>query len=622
MSKLIIKSGKGDLVLRKSQSLVGLKRSADADKLELPEDTPEVINNLGGFQVFRLPESDKGIDEKLDEVRAADATEVGTHVYFAEGSNQPLIATGEIFVIFEAGVGLQEQEALIATFHLALVERRSADQIVVRVTPDSPNPFKVAHALQALSPVKMAEPDIDTPLTSYAEQIPPSDDLWAHQWHLNNEGRVPDAPYYLKRGADARVLHAWKRMGNMGSSQVVVAVIDDGFDLNHPDLQDKVYKPFDLLSQSSRIPQGDPRFTHGTPCASVALAASNGRGIIGVAPHARFMPVNGTSFSVRATEQMFDYCVRQGADIISCSWGTTELQYSLNAMKEEAIAKAVREGRNGKGCIVLFAAGNENLDFLNFYAAHPDVIAVGACTSRDEHAYYSNRGRELSVVAPSNGDWPITAARASWDAGVVQEQGVYKFWRDGRSRGDYYKHFGGTSCATPIVAGVCALMLSVNPDLTAAQVKGILQQTADKIGFPGEYVNGHSRKYGYGRVNADRAVAEALRLRDKAGSASASVAGSVGSGQGLFKIEVTTASTSGWGVQTGAFSSYANVLVEVERLERQFGYPVLVNISESNGTTLYKIIVGSFQAKSDAEQLLSRLRAVGKNGFVRSLSDL
>ena len=117
-------------------------------------------------------------------------------------------------------------------------------------------------------------------------------------------------------------------------------------------------------------------------------------------------------------------------------------------------------------------------------------------------------------------------------------------------------------------------------------------------------------------------MAEALRLRDKAGSASASVSGSVGSGQGLFKIEVATASTSGWGVQTGAFSSYANVLVEVERLERQFGYPVLVNISESNGKTLYKIIVGSFQTKSDAEQLLSRLRAVGKNGFVRSLSDL
>lgn len=622
MSKLVVKSGKGDLVLRKSQSLVGLKRSASADQLDLPDGAPEVISNLGGFQVFRMPESDVDIDEQLDAVRTAEATEVGTHVYFAEGSNQPLVATGEIFVVFESGVGEQEQVALIQTFHLELVERRSAHRVVLRVTAASPNPLKVAHALQELSLVKLAEPDIDTPLTSYAEQFRPSDELLVHQWHLNNEGVVPDAPYYLKKGADARVLHAWQRMGNMGSSQIVVAVIDDGFDLSHPDLQDKVYKPFDLWSQSARLPQGDPRYVHGTPCASVAVAASNGKGIIGVAPHARFMPVNGTSFSVRATEQMFDYCVQQGADIISCSWGTTDPRFGLSPIKEEAIARAAREGRNGKGCIVLFAAGNEGVDFVNFYAAHPDVIAVGACTSRDEHAYYSNRGRELSVVAPSNGDWPITAARASWDQGLPGESGSFKYWRDGRSRGNDYKHFGGTSCATPLVAGICALMLSVNPDLTAAQVKGILQQTADKIGSAGSYINGHSRKYGYGRVNADRAVAEALRLKDRDKGSGATVTDSVGSGQGLFKMEVATAKATGWGVQTGAFSAYGNVMIEVERLERQFGQPVLVNISETNGKTLYKIIVGDFPSKSDAEQLLTRLRAVGKNGFVRSLSDL
>ncbi len=108
MSKLVVKSGKGDLVLRKSQSLVGLKRSASADQLDLPDGAPEVISNLGGFQVFRMPESDVDIDEQLDAVRTAETTEVGTHVYFAEGSNQPLVATGEIFVVFETGVGEQE----------------------------------------------------------------------------------------------------------------------------------------------------------------------------------------------------------------------------------------------------------------------------------------------------------------------------------------------------------------------------------------------------------------------------------------------------------------------------------------------------------------------------------
>lgn len=619
MSKLVVKSGKGELVLKKSQSLVGLKRVASAGELDLPENSPEVIKSLGGFQVFRLPTTGEDIDQKLDEVRAADTTEVGTHVYFAEGSNKPLVATGEIFVNFEPGVSVEEQEMIRESFKLALVERRSELQVVYGVTAESSNPLKVAHALQQLSLVKLAEPDIDTPLTSYSG-IAPTDDLLPHQWHLQNVGVVPDTPYYLKKGADARVVDAWNRIGGMGSSQIVIALIDFGFDLNHPDLEEKVFKPFNIWDQSSALPVGNPEYVHGTPCASVALAASNGKGMLGAAPLARFMPVNGPSFSVRATEQMFDYCIRAGADIISCSWGTTDPRFSLSPLKEEAIAKAVREGRNGKGCIVLFAAGNEDLDFLNFYAAQPDIIAVGACTSRDEHAYYSNRGRELTVVAPSNGDWPITAARASWDPGIPGETGDFRYWRDGKSRGNYYKHFGGTSSATPLVAGICALMLSVNPDLTAAEVKSILQNTADKIGWPGEYINGHSRKYGYGRVNADRAVAEAMRLRDLS-SSFGRVEERVVSGQGLFRMDVATQPASGWGVQTGAYASYANVLVEVERLKKGFGQPVLVNISETGGKTIYRIIVGTFPQKSAAENFLDTIRAAGGNGFVRNLEE-
>ncbi len=620
MSKLVVKSGKGELILRKSQSLVGLRRKSKTDNPDLPGDSPEELDQLGGFQVVRLETTEKSIDDRLDEVRAEEETEVGTHVYFAEGSDKPLIATGELFVSFEEGVSEEEQQLVLRSFHLMLIERRSEYHVIVCVTPDSPNPFKVAHALQELSLVKLAEPDIDMPLSTY-QRLLPADDLLPQQWHLHNDGLVPDTPRYLKRGADAKVVDAWNRMGNLGSSNITIAVIDNGFDLYHPDLKDKVYQPYDLQRNSPYLVHGDVRLVHGTPCASVALAASNGRGIVGAAPNARFMPIAGIDFSVRTTERAFDYCVQKGADIISCSWGTTDPQYTLSFWKEEAIAKAAREGRNGKGCIVLFAAGNESYDFLNFYAAHPDVIAVGACTSRDEYAYYSNRGRELSVVAPSNGDWPITAARASWDPGSAGERGAFRYWRDGKSRGDYYKHFGGTSSATPLVAGICALMLSVNPELTAAEVKAILQRTADKIGLPGEYINGYSRKYGYGRVNADRAVAEAIRMKDRAGAV-ARVEEQVGSGGGLYKIEVEAQSASGWGVQVGAYASYGNVMVEVERLKKQFGLPVLVNISEAGGKTLYKIIVGAFPQKSGAEQLLARIRAIGKDGFVRNLEGL
>ncbi len=621
MSKLKVTSGKGELVLHKSKNLVGLKTKKIKDLSKTQFVKEELYQNLGGFQIVDLEKEGKTVDDKLDEVRAKREVEVGTHVYYAEGSNRPLVPTGEIYIIFNEGVSEGEQQLALDEFHLEVVERRDGNKLVARVTKKSPNPLKVAAQMQQTSLVKLAEPDIDTFVDEY-EFSKPADSLLEHQWHLQNLGKVPDVNWPLKKGADSKVVDAWSRIGNTGSNKIVVAVIDNGFDLTHPDLKDKVFKPFDLWSQSSVLTQGDPRFTHGTPCASLALAASNGLGMVGVAPQAKFMAVSGTSFSLRATEQMFDYCIDNGADVISCSWGTTDPAFNLNPMKEQAIAKAARQGRKGKGCVIIYAVGNDDLDFVSFYSAHPDVIAVAASTSRDEHATYSNRGREVTVCAPSNGDWPVIAARAWWDEGVPSETGEFRFWRDGKSRGNRYKHFGGTSAACPLVAGVCALMLSANPDLTAKQVKEILIKTADKIGSPSEYVNGHSLKYGYGRVNADKAVAEAIRLRDGAAAAKPEVAATVGTGRGLFHFSVKRQEPKGYGVQIGAFAEYGNVLIQVEKLERMFKVPVIVNINELDGKTVYKVVVGAFDKIADARTLNTTMIAQGINGFVRNLKDL
>lgn len=624
MSKLTIKSGKNELVLRKSQSLVGLKTTPTTERSATQPDyiETEVVKNMGGFNIVTLKCEGDTVDEKLDEVRTHDEVEVGTHVYFAEGSNRPLVPTGDLYIVFQDGVTEANQQAALDAYHLTLVERRENGRILARVTAQSPNPIKVATALQGLSIVKFAEPDLDTVLDAYAFAMPP-DNLVPHQWHLQNGGFVADVDYPLKKGADARVVDAWRRLGSAGSPDVTIAVIDNGFDLTHPDLRTKIVKPFDLWSQSSEVLQGDARYTHGTPCASVALAASNGQGIVGAAPNAKFMPVSGTSYSNRLTEQMFEYCVKNGADIISCSWGTTDSAFSLGPIKEQAIAKAAKEGRNGKGAIILFAVGNDDLDFVNFYAAHPDVIAVAACTSQDEHAPYSNRGREVSVCAPSNGDWPIIAARAWWDQGLAGFSGNQRYWYDGRPRGQHYKHFGGTSSSTPLVAGVCALLLSANPNLTAKEVKQILQDTADKIGRPNEYMNGHSTKYGYGRVNADRALAEAIRRRDQsAAPVREEVTTGISSGQGLFRFSVQKQPAEGWGVQIGAFYDYGNVLIQAEKLQSQFGQPIIVNISELGGKTVYRVVVGAFPDANQAKQLLERMQAAGVKGFARNFRDL
>ncbi len=621
MSKLTIRSGKGHLVLKKSRSLVGLKPRKEKDLARRAYVKDKKYKNLGGFQVVRLNRDRTSLDDKLDEVRRKREIETGTHVYYVEGSKRPLVPTGEVYIIFQESSSEAEQLATIAEHKLELVERRDEQTVVVKVTPKSSNPIKVANQLQKTELVKHAEPDLDTYVDSYEEFIEPDDTLLDHQWHLSNPGFVVDANWRLTKGADAKVLDAWKRLGNMGSSQISIAVIDNGFDLSHPDLQHKVHKPFDLWTQSSRIEQGDPRFTHGTPCATVAVAASNGNGIVGAAPNAKFMPISGTSYSLRATEQMFEKCIENGADVISCSWGTTDPAFDLSPLKEAAITKAAREGRNGKGCVICYAVGNEDLDYVSFYAAHPDVIAVAASTSKDQHASYSNRGREVTISAPSNGDWPIIAGRANWDEGVSWESGEFKYWRDGQSRGNRYKHFGGTSSACPLVAGICALILTVNPDLKAREVKEILIKTADKIGNPSEYVNGHSVRYGAGRVNADRAVAEAIRLRDGGGT-TVEVEENITTGRGLFRFNVQKQEAKGWGVQIGAFAEYGNVLIQVEKLQSQFDSPVIVNINELNGRTVYKVVVGAFSSKTNARNLHRRMQEAGVNGFLRNLKDL
>ncbi len=620
MSKITVKCGKGQLHLEKSKSLVGLKTQESVETKDQKFVEEQVLPSLGGFNVVSLKTEESDVDTKLDEVRKENVVEVGTHVYFAEGSNKPVIATGEIFIEFHDGVSEEEQSVVLEEFSLELVERRNELRIIAKVTPSSPNPLKVASALQNISLVEVAEPDIDIPLDEY--WTPPQDHLIPHQWHLKNDGDLPDVTYKLEEGADAKIVDAWNRLSSTGSKNVVVAVIDNGFDTSHPDLSAKIFKPFDIHSRTSNLPQNQG-YSHGTPCASVAIAANNGNGIVGAAPSAKFMPVNGTSFDIRDTERMFDYCIDNGADIISCSWGTTDSRFQLNSLKEEAIAKAARNGRKGKGCIILYAVGNDNLDYVNFYAAHPDVIAVAASTSKDRHAYYSNRGKEVSVCAPSNGDWPIIAARAWWDGGWSGEVGNFKYWTDGRSRGDRYKHFGGTSSATPLVAGVCALMLSANPDLTAKQVKDILQKTADKIGPSWEYSNGHSTKYGYGRVNADKAVAEALRLKESEAPPVTEVDEPVTSGRGLFKFDVRKQEPKGWGVQIGAFYEYGNVLIQVEKLQKKFGEEVIVNINELNGKTVYKVVVGAFATKAEAMSLRKIINNGGyPSAFQRNLADL
>lgn len=611
-----IRLGKGKIELKKSKKLVGLKtlksRSAEPVTPEALNETQKKYTRLGGFQIFDVGEATDA-DKELDDLREASEVEVGTHVYVDGESDTPFVPTGDLYINFAEGVDEEEQMIVLDEFKLELIKQRSAFRVSASVTSKSMNPLKVAYFLEKCSLVDSAHADMDSILKEYNIQEP-NEHLFKYQWHIKNRGFIPDSNprHTINPNAEAKVFDAWNRLGNKGSSDITIAVIDMGFDLEHPDINSNIVDAWDVWDNQ---PFSQPKTfrDHGTPCAGVALARENGFGTVGVAPNSKFMPLSGLGFSIRDTEVMFDHCLNKGADIISCSWGSIEEKHELNSEKEDIIRKVAKQGRNGKGCVILFAAGNENREITNVYGRHPDVICVGASTSQDVHAPYSNRGFEVDIVAPSNGDWPLIAPKCSWDSG---------HWFDGNILDSQYQHFGGTSASTPLVAGICALMLSANPDLTARQVKDILIQTADKIGHPSEYVNGHSRRYGHGRVNADKAVAEAIRRLD-AGNSQPTVEPSVVSGQGLFRFSVSRQPSIGFGVQTGVFAEYGNVLIQVEKLQNIFGnQPIIVNINELGGRTVYKVLLGQFTDVNNARKMLSHMKTKGVNGFVASYTRL
>ena len=257
---------------------------------------------------------------------------------------------------------------------------------------------------------------------------------------------------------------------------------------------------------------------HGTPCAGVALGLAGGGDTVGVAPNAKLMPVRmQKELSPHEVAKWFNHMTDNGAWVVSCSWNAKAADYELPDPIAQAISRCATEGRGGKGCVVVFAAGNNKTDInapptsRNGFAIHPDVLAVSACTSRDERSDYSCFGKEIAVAAPSNGSggWRITTIDVTGE--YTDADGVKR--PRGYEPGAYSHNFRGTSSACPLVAGICGLVLSANPDLTATEVRDVIRRTARKIGPPGAYVDGHSVHLGHGCVNAEAAVEAALARR-------------------------------------------------------------------------------------------------------------
>ncbi|MBT33887.1 MAG: peptidase S8, partial [Thalassobius sp.] len=363
------------------------------------------------------------------------------------------------------------------------------------------NPLKIAKELLKFREVKIAEPDLSTQVSlNYI----PSDTMYKDQWYLNNSGGT----YSLKAGADVKAEGAWKY--TKGNRSVKVCIIDKGFNLSHPDLMasDKIVAAKEFGASISKFKKD---ISHGTACSLLAVAEENGKGMVGLAPNCSLMPLTmPTWLSDNVYIEMFQYAMDNYADVISCSWSTSAWNFPLSTKLKALLHKVAIEGRrNNKGCIILFAAGNENRPIngnkdghisYHGFAIHEDIIAVGASNSLDQRASFSNYGKELAVCAPSYG-FPGKKINISHSTDSnKQPQSI---------------SIGGTSCSTALVAGLAALIFSVNPELSSLEVKNIIIQTADKIDADNAKYdkNGHSEYLGFGRINAQKAVEMAIKLK-------------------------------------------------------------------------------------------------------------
>ncbi|CCH66912.1 Calcium-dependent protease precursor [Richelia intracellularis HH01] len=505
---------------------------------------PQVRLDL--FQV--LPEN---LEKSMSLARLNKNVAFASHVYqFPNSPGTSIYLSDEITVQFASGVNETQINSLVAKLNLCDAQHVNflPNTFSFRVSQQAPiNPIKITNSIIIFPEVLVAEPNIIIRQETHHQR---QDFLYSYQWYLNHNGGSE-----LASLSHISVEKAWDM--TRGNRSVVIAVVDDSFDLNHPDFQgtSKIVAPKDLKDNNFLPLPGDNRISHGNASAGIALAEDNGCGIIGVAPGCALMPIRTTGFiDDNSIESIFNWSVENGASIISCCWGASAVYFPLSLRQRAVIAYAAAEGRNGNGCVILFSAGNtnrpingtvyecnwpkdmiqENTHWLNGFAVHPDVITVSASTSLNRKAAYSNWGENISICSPSNnappGMWFQEAGFVFTQPAIINDlpgRGMFdtkQLEEAGYSPGDFTSNFGGTSSATSIVAGVVALILSINPDLTTSQIRTILEQTADKIvdtnpdsqlGMCGGTYdeNGHSLWFGHGKVNAGRAVKLASQMR-------------------------------------------------------------------------------------------------------------
>jgi len=372
------------------------------------------------------------------------------------------------------------------------LSRTIRSNLFILQASDSQAAIEAAAALAQREGVQASYPVMRRPLRHHNAYSPtPNDPRFGEQWNLENRGADGNLA-----GPDLNVRAAWP---TTRGDTMIVAVADEGFQLDHPELatQQSADLHFNFYRNTTSGGPASANANHGTAVAGlIAAAQNNERGLSGIAPGARLASwvIFGTSHgqeAIASDEQlmdMFQYASNRVA-VQNHSWGSTSSsQVGLDALTDSGIANAVTNGRDGKGVVLVRAAGNEREGLINAnddgYANDPRVIAVAALRKDGRACSYSSPGACLLVAAPS-GDVTDTNDDGLADAADPNAPNVLSTDRTGADgyntnateAGDF-AGFNGTSASSPQVAGVAALILSANPALTHRDVQQILLHSA------------------------------------------------------------------------------------------------------------------------------------------------
>ncbi len=378
----------------------------------------------------------------------------------------PLVPTGH--TTLDAAMDRFDVHSVVPLFDAnngdtTLKQELGLDRIYVLTLPSSSD---MADALAAFSvdpAVVYAEPDF----VGYGAGIP-NDQWFAYQWNLDNTGQSGG-----ELDADVDAPEAWDI--SLGVTSTVLAIIDTGVDLDHPDLAEKIVGGRSFVTDTT-LYQDD--HGHGTHVAGIAAAVTdNTIGAAGVCPNCRVMPLKALnsdnwghySWWISAIE----YVVNNGAQVINMSMGGTG--YS------QALHEAVRYAYNANIPIVA-AMMNDGDETLYYPAAFTETIAIGATDRYDDRSTFSNYGDHIDLVAPGT-----DILSTLWD--------------------DTYAIWDGTSAATPHVAGTIGLINAVRPGYTIEELRTVLRATGDdQVGPSNEDKAGWDQYFGSGRLNVNQAV--------------------------------------------------------------------------------------------------------------------